>query len=111
LINTKSGTRNLPKLIFIYICNKEFGHNLSAIAKFVGFSRYKSVSAAARKCHWQVQHSLHLAEQINCMVTKIRDAALQMTQYCLNDYLLCGAITLDPYGYDNANFYLSTMTR
>jgi len=78
LINGKSGTKNLPKLIFIYICNKEFGHNLNAIAKFVGFSRYESVSAAARKCHLQVKQSSYLAEQINCIVKKIRDAVLQI---------------------------------
>lgn len=76
LINLKAGTRNFPKLTFIYICNRKFNLTLREIAKYINFSRPESISAAVRKCHEQLKQSPELAEEINLISAKISNALL-----------------------------------
>jgi chromosomal replication initiation ATPase DnaA len=46
LEGAKSGTRNLLKLIFMYLCKKKFGYPLRAIAQSIGFKSSGAVSVA-----------------------------------------------------------------
>ena len=77
LLRTKSGARNIQKLVFIYISKIEFCHQLRTIASFAGYSRYESISAAVRKFEQEIKNSQDLVEQVKFIVKSIREALLQ----------------------------------
>jgi len=76
LINTKSGTKNIYKRVFIYICKIEFGHTLASIASCVGFTRYESVSLSISRFKKELKKSRNLVNQVQSIITRINTILL-----------------------------------
>lgn len=48
---TKRGNLNWPRLVFIYLSRKRFGHTILAITQFLGCAQRSTISACIHKCH------------------------------------------------------------
>jgi putative transposase len=74
----KSGTRNLPKLIFMYICKKKFGYMLRTIAMYIGFKRAGSVSVAVGRVESMMKRNLGLIGEVNAVTERIKGKVFEV---------------------------------
>lgn len=80
LMDYKPGSSNWPKLAFIYISRKIFGHYLKNISSAARFHRYEAISTAVHKYHNWLTKYPHLTNEINCIVSRIRSRVQQASQ-------------------------------
>jgi putative transposase len=78
LEGAKSGTRNLPKLIFMYLCKKKFGYPLHAIAQSIGFKSSGAVSVAVGRVKMMINDNPDLLGEVDEVMERIREGALDV---------------------------------
>lgn len=76
LIESKPGSSNRPKMVYMYICRNTFGHLLREIAQSIRLHRYEAVSATVKKCHVLMQQNQSLVDDVNMIIKKIRGQVL-----------------------------------
>jgi putative transposase len=72
LIYCKSGKRNWPKMMCMYICRKKFGHLLRDVAVAFELHRYEAVSTVVLKCQSILLEFPKLNDEIEEVVERIR---------------------------------------
>jgi chromosomal replication initiation ATPase DnaA len=78
LEGARSGTRNLPKLIYIYLCKKKFGYPLHAIAQSIGFKSSGAVSVAVGRVKMMINDNTDLLREVDEVMEKIRVETLDV---------------------------------
>ncbi len=75
LLQTKRGTLNWPRLDFMYISRKYFGHSLHAISEPLGCPYRSTVSAGIKKCHHRLLNQPNLLNELSAIHHLIKNSS------------------------------------
>ena len=77
LIQAKRHVLNLPRLVCIYICRKQFGLTLRIIANSFNNISHVTVSTAIQKCEYRLQKEPGLRQEVDAIYHSIRNDILK----------------------------------
>lgn len=72
LLETKRGSLNWPRLVFIFISRKKFGITSRAISKFLKGIHRSTISACVQKCHLRLTNQSILETEIATIYQSIK---------------------------------------
>lgn len=71
LINTKRGTLNWPRLVFMYVCRKYFGYTLRKISVSLGSPYRSTISTGIHQCKRRLLKQPELEEEVALILEEL----------------------------------------